>query len=262
MINIDLKEKTALVCGGTAGIGKAIAEVLAKADANIVLCGRNQDKLIAQLAVLKNLGTGTHQYVVANFEDNLSVSAAALLAADQYKPNIVINNTGGPPAGKAHLAKSTEYMDAFKQHLINNHIITSACLPRMIDKKWGRIINIISTSVKAPLDNLEVSNTIRAAVANWSKTIATELAPHNITVNNILPGATATERLTNIISGKAEKANVSKLEIEKLMLHEIPAGRFAKPEEIANAALFLSSDLASYITGTNIVVDGGRTVCL
>ena len=174
----------------------------------------------------------------------------------------MVNNTGGPPAGKAHLANSMDFMDAFKQHLINNHILTTACISGMKKRKWGRIINVISTSVKVPLDNLGVSNTIRGAVANWSKTMANELAQFGITVNNILPGATATDRLSNIIKNKAVKSGHSIKEIEKEMLAQIPAGRFANPEEAANAAAFLASDLAAYITGTNVVVDGGRTACL
>jgi len=262
MIAIDLKGKTAMVCGSTAGIGKAIAENMAKAGANIVLCARNEEKLKTQLKVLEKLGEGEHKYVVADFQDNVSVSAAAILAADKYKPDILVNNTGGPPPGKAHEAKCMEYVDAFSLHLINNHIMATALVPYMKKQKWGRIINIISTSVKVPLDNLGVSNTIRGAVGNWSKTMANELGQFGITVNNLLPGATATERLTGIIENKAKKANVSKSEIEKEMLSEIPAGRFGSPDELGAAACFLASDLAAYINGTNLVVDGGRTPVL
>jgi len=262
MIGIDLKNKTALVCGSTAGIGKAIAENMARAGANIILCARNEEKLKKQIKILEKLGEGVHHYVVANFEDNVSVSAAAILAADQYKPNILVNNTGGPPPGKAHEANSIQYVEAFKLHLINNHILATALIPTMKKQKWGRIINIISTSVKVPLDNLGVSNTIRGAVGNWSKTMANELAQFGITVNNILPGATATERLTAIIENKSIKANVSTKEIEQEMLEEIPAGRFGLPDEVGTTACFLASDLAAYINGTNVVVDGGRTPVL
>jgi 3-oxoacyl-[acyl-carrier protein] reductase len=129
----------------------------------------------------------------------------------------------------------------------------------MKEKKWGRIINIISTSVKIPLANLGVSNTIRGAVGNWSKTLANELGKFGITVNNILPGATGTERLESIISGKSSKTGISASEVEQEMLNEIPVGRFGKPEEMAFAACFLASDKAAYINGTNVVVDGGRT---
>jgi len=262
MINIDLKGQTALVCGSTAGIGKAIAMKMAEAGAVVILCARNEDKLSALCAELDQINGLTNGYVVADYADTVQVSAAAASAVRQHNPTILINNTGGPAAGPAHTAMLEEYLNAFQQHLINNQIMSSALIPGMKEKGWGRIINVISTSVKAPLPNLGVSNTIRGAVGNWSKTLANELAASGITVNNILPGATGTERLSNIIANKSAKQNKSLEEVEKAMLSEIPAGRFASPEEPANAAVFLASDLASYITGTNVVVDGGRTANL
>jgi 3-oxoacyl-[acyl-carrier protein] reductase len=176
-----------------------------------------------------------------------------------YSPTILVNNTGGPAAGPASVAPLNEYLAAFQQHLINNQIMLQALLPSMKKNHWGRVINIISTSVKVPLPNLGVSNTVRGAVGNWSKTLANELGAFGITVNNILPGATATGRLSSIIANKAKKTGLSIAEVEKEMLSEIPAARFGNPDEPANAAAFLASDLASYINGTNVVVDGGRT---
>ena len=173
--------------------------------------------------------------------------------------HILINNTGGPAPGPAHLAKAEEFLLAFQAHLINNHQLMQLCLPGMKQAGYGRIINIISTSVKIPLPNLGVSNTIRGAVGNWAKTLANELAAFGITVNNVLPGATATERLTGIIKNKANKFNISEEDAREEMKAEIPAKRFAQPEEIAYAAAFLASPAAAYINGINVPVDGGRT---
>jgi 3-oxoacyl-[acyl-carrier protein] reductase len=176
--------------------------------------------------------------------------------------HILINNTGGPPAGKISDAKTVEFLQAFNNHLICNHILAEAVLPFMKQEKFGRIINIISTSVKQPLKGLGVSNTIRAAVANWAKTLSLEVAAFGITVNNVLPGATSTARLQGIITNKSEKLNTSTETITKEMLEEIPAGRFAESEEIAAAVAFLASPAAAYINGINLPVDGGRTGCL
>lgn len=262
MISIDLSGNTALVCGGTSGIGRAIAENFARAGAKVVVCARNEQKLQEVVKDLAAINSLEHNYVVADYQDSLRVSAAAQLAVELHQPTILVNNTGGPPAGLAHEAGLNEYMEAFQQHLINNQIMASALIPKMKEIGFGRIINIISTSVKAPLANLGVSNTVRGAVGNWSKTLANELGPHGITVNNILPGATSTGRLTSIITGKAKKTGASEESVSSKMLSSIPAARFGTPDEPAYAACFLASDLASYINGTNIVVDGGRTPCL
>ncbi|MGZ3921061.1 MAG: SDR family oxidoreductase, partial [Bacteroidia bacterium] len=152
-----------------------------------------------------------------------------------------------------------EFITAINHHLICNHILVQACMEGMKNTGYGRIVNVISTSVKAPLPNLGVSNTVRAAVGNWAKTMANELGRFGITVNNVLPGATATQRLAGIIEGKASKTNVSNDEVKNEMLHEIPLGRFADPAEVANAVAFLSSPAAAYINGINLPVDGGRT---
>lgn len=255
---IDLSGKTALVCGSTGGIGRCIAEEMAASGARIILLARNEEKLKNVLAELPGANAG-HDYFCADFNDNTSVSEAAQKIAEKYPIDILVNNTGGPPAGQAQHAGTEEFLTAFKNHLINNHILATSFIPSMKNKKWGRILNIISTSVKQPLPNLGVSNTIRGAVANWSKTLATELAPFGITVNNILPGATSTERLKAIIENKSKNTAKALDEVSGEMLKEIPAGRFADPSEPAYAAVFLASDKAAYITGTNVVVDGGRT---
>lgn len=255
-MQIQLSGMNAVVCGSTAGIGKAAAMQLAEAGARVILVARNMDKLQQTLAELAGSG---HLCYQADFSDVHSVKAAAEKIAAEHRVHILVNNTGGPAAGPAHAAKPEEFLNAFSQHLINNHNLVQALLPGMKNLGYGRIINIISTSVKIPLPNLGVSNTIRGAVGNWAKTLANELASFGITVNNVLPGATETERLSSIISNKSSKTALPEEEVKKEMLHEIPAGRFGKPEEVAYAVCFLASDKASYINGTNVVVDGGRT---
>ena len=255
-MNINLKGKTALVCGSTQGIGRAIATQLAESGANVILAARNESKL---KEVLSTLAPGHHAYVSVDFNDTDALSQTMNALAANQTVDIIINNSGGPPAGLISNAQLSEFENAFKQHLLANHAIVTAFLEGMRQRKFGRIINIISTSVKIPLKGLGVSNTIRGAVGNWSKTLANENAIFGITVNNILPGATQTERLNNIISNKSTKQQMPMDEIEKEMLAEIPSGRFGLPQEPAYAATFLASEFAAYITGTNIVVDGGRT---
>lgn len=257
-MEVSLQNRTALVCGGTGGIGKAIAEEMAAAGARIIILARNVEKLEQTCANLAHPELN-HQYFSVDFADNKAVENTMEKVASDFKIDILVNNTGGPAAGQAQNAKSAEFLQAFQNHLINNHLITMAVLPNMKSQNWGRIINVISTSVKQPLPNLGVSNTIRGAVGNWSKTLATELAKDGITVNNILPGATNTERLKSIIENKSKNTGKPVEEISQEMLSEIPAGRFADPRETAYSAVFLASDKAAYITGTNVVVDGGRT---
>jgi 3-oxoacyl-[acyl-carrier protein] reductase len=190
-----------------------------------------------------------------------SVEQAAEMLSDR-EVDILVNNTGGPPGGPAIDAKPAAFFEAFQQHLIANQLITKAVVHNMVEKQSGRIINVISTSVKQPIKGLGVSNTVRGAVANWSKTLAAELGSNQITVNNVLPGATSTERLSSIIQAKSNKTGTAEDTVSASMQAAVPMNRFAQPEEIGNAILFLASDLASYINGTNVVVDGGRTACL
>lgn len=263
MLQIDLKNKRAVVCGSTQGIGKATAILLAEAGATVVLIARNPEKLATVKAALPTPFGQQHESIVADFANPniLKVKLENFLL--KTRPvHILVNNTGGPPAGKAIEAGVEQFLAAFQSHLVCNHILVQTVVEGMKAEKYGRIINIISTSVKQPIPGLGVSNTIRAAVGNWAKTLAGELASFGITVNNILPGATSTERLSSIIDNKSEKTNKERGVVETEMLHEIPAGRFAQPEEIGYAAAFLASPMAAYITGTNMVVDGGRTACL
>ncbi|WP_062053066.1 SDR family oxidoreductase [Aquimarina longa] len=259
-MNLNLTHRNALVCGSTQGIGKASAIQLAELGANITLVARNEEKL---KNVIKELTTDqgqSHDYIVVDFQNPDSLKQN--ISAVNKTFHILINNTGGPAGGPVFNASIEEFESAFTQHLKCNHILVQTVVPRMKIEGYGRIINIISTSVKQPLNGLGVSNTIRGAVANWSKTLANELGAFGITVNNVLPGATATERLTEIIVNKTAKTGKSIEEISSTMKNEIPSKRFAKPEEIANAVAFLASEAASYINGINLPVDGGRTKSL
>jgi 3-oxoacyl-[acyl-carrier protein] reductase len=257
-LNLDLKGRRALVGGASKGIGRASAEVLAAMGADVVVMARSADLLQHVVNALPRDTGQHHGVIVADVQrpDELCASV------ENYVENnggfhIVVNNTAGPAAGKVVDSRVDEFEQAFANHVITSHRLMLILRGFMVDNGWGRIINIISTSVKSPIDGLGVSNTIRGAMASWSKTLATELAPFGITVNNVLPGATSTERLAAIIERKSR--GKSKEEVEQEMLAEIPIGRFGTPQEIAAAVGFLASPAASYITGTSILVDGGRT---
>lgn len=256
-MNLDLTGKSALVCGSTAGIGKAIAKELAEMGANLVLMARNEEKLKTAVSEMDNSKGQQHSYVVADFSDVSTVKTA--VESIQNPVHILINNTGGPPGGPIVDADVNEFISAFSMHLLCNHTLVQGVKQGMIDSGYGRVINIISTSVKIPLTGLGVSNTVRGAVGNWAKTMANELGVHGITVNNVLPGATATERLTSIVGNKAQKSGKSEDEILSQFENAVPMKRIAEPYEVAAAAAFLASPAASYINGINVPVDGGRT---
>lgn len=258
-MNLSLEGKTALVCGSTQGIGFAIAQELALLGADCILMARNAESLQQAKDSLDQSKGQVHQIQVADFSSNEHVLQAVQEILKNNTIHILVNNTGGPPSGPITQAKPDDFMRALQLHLINNHQLAVAVLPGMKESGYGRIINVVSTSVKVPLPNLGVSNTTRAAVAGWAKTLANEVASSNITVNNVLPGATSTVRLSSIIENKASKTGHSLHDVEDEMLHEIPMKRFGKPEEIAAMAAFLASPAAGYITGQSICVDGGRT---
>lgn len=257
---IDLSGKKAVVCGASKGIGRAVAHELAALGASVTVMARSADKLTA---LVETLNGTEHAALVADFSDPAGLQKIIESHVAANGPfHILVNNTGGPPAGPVHTAKAEDFTAAFAQHLLANHIMMQALLPGMRAEKYGRIINIISTSVKQPLKGLGVSNTIRGAVANWAKTLAGEIAGDGITVNNVLPGATDTDRLAEIMEGKAGKSGKSVEDVIAAEKAGIPAGRFGLPEELAQAVAFLASPAASYINGINLPVDGGRTGCL
>ncbi len=263
IMNLDLTGKRAMVCGSTQGIGFATALELSQMGCTVTLVARNAEKLEEAKGQLATAHGQTHETLQADFSNPSGLeSALKAYLADSKLINILVNNTGGPPAGQAIDAKLEEFQSAFNQHLLCNHILATALVPGMKAAGYGRIINVISTSVKQPLSNLGVSNTIRGAVANWSKTLANELGQFNITVNNVLPGATNTLRLKNIVENKANQTGQKQEDVLAAMGNQVPMKRVAEPEEVANAIAFLASPAASYINGINVPVDGGRTGCL
>lgn len=259
-MNLDLTGKRAVVCGSTQGIGLASAIELAQMGANICLVARNEEKLQDALAQLDTSKGQSHDYFAVDFSNPEAVKTAATdYLAKVNDVHILVNNTGGPKGGQAIDAPVEEFLAAFNMHLVCNQHLAQVFAESMKKNGYGRIVNIISTSVKIPLKGLGVSNTIRGAVASWSKTLANELGQYNITVNNVLPGATNTVRLKSIIENKAAKTGDSIDNVSKAMVSAIPMGRFAVAEEIANTVAFVCSPAASYINGVNIPVDGGRT---
>lgn len=261
-MNISLKNRNALVCGSSKGIGLASAKLLADMGANVTLAARSEDKLKAAISNLDVSKGQSHEYILVDYNNQADLSGKIEGLVSKKNIHILVNNTGGPPAGPISKATPEAFLAAYNQHLVCNHLLATKLLPGMESDGYGRIINVISTSVKSPLANLGVSNTTRGAVASWSKTLAGEVASKGITVNNVLPGATSTGRLDEIIENKAKKTNKTKEDTIASMQSIIPMGRFAEPSEIAAAIGFLASPAASYITGINIPVDGGRTKCL
>lgn len=261
-MNLNLNNKTAVVCGSTQGLGLATAIELATLGARIVLMARNEEKLKAVRETLPVPANQNHEYLVADFSQVSSVEKAIHQFTVNNPVHILVNNTGGPPGGPANAASPEQFLSAFNAHLICNHILAQAVVPSMKEAGYGRIINVISTSVKQPIPGLGVSNTIRAAVANWAKTLAGELGKFGITVNNVLPGLTQTVRADYVIQKKSEETGRSAEEVISDMLKEIPAGRMGQPEEFGAAVAFLASPAAAYINGINLPVDGGRTSCL
>ena len=229
--------------------------------ANVILLARSEEKL-------KHLANYLPRETKAKiiFQDLSDIemlqSKVKKLLQELGSIEILINNAGGPKSGPILEATPQEFLSAFQTHVIASQILAQMLVPGMKETNYGRIINIVSTSIKVPIHNLGVSNTIRAAMASWAKTLANEVGPYGITVNNVLPGFTLTERLESLKQASAERLNKTPQEIEDQWLSTIPAQRFAQPEEIAAAIAFLASPSASYINGINMPVDGGRTGCL
>ena len=255
----DLRNRHALVCGGSRGIGRACALELAQRGAVVTLAARDETALRTACEQLNGADGSGHAYICHDFADPTGLRDVVAALIDTKGPiHILINNTGGPPAGPIATATPDALLDAFGKHVICNHRLADAVVPAMKSAGYGRIINIISTSVIVPIAGLGVSNTTRGAVANWGRTLAGELAPFGITVNNVLPGATDTDRLASLIQIKADKAGVTIDAMRTRMFETIPMGRFAEPREIAAVVGFLASPAASYVTGVNLPVDGGR----
>ncbi|TCZ74440.1 SDR family oxidoreductase [Flaviaesturariibacter aridisoli] len=258
-MNLSLEGRTALVCGSSQGIGLAIAEELALMGAECILLARNEARLTEAVRRLDSTLQQVHRTYAIDFNDAAATDALIASIVAGRPVHILVNNSGGPAAGPVVDATEEQFIQAFQQHLLTNHRLTKAVIGRMKEEGYGRIINIISTSVKIPLKNLGVSNTIRGAVASWAKTMANELGAFGITVNNVLPGATRTQRLEAIVGNTAQKKGLDREEVEAEMIAEIPARRFGEAAEVAAMAAFLCTPAAAYVNGTSIPVDGGRT---
>jgi 3-oxoacyl-[acyl-carrier protein] reductase len=256
----QLHGRHALVCGGSEGIGLAAAEALAAMGADVTVLARRPERLAQVAAALPRVHAHQrHQYLAADASDTPGLAAAVAALCLQHPVHVLVNNTAGPPGGTAHAAAPETYESVFRQHLLANQVLVQAVLPGMQAAGWGRVVNVISTSVKEPIANLGVSNTIRGAVASWAKTLASELGPLGITVNNVLPGYTRTQRLDQILAERAAATGKPAEQIAGAMLATVPVGRFAEPAEVAAAIAFLASPAAAYVNGINLPVDGGRT---
>jgi 3-oxoacyl-[acyl-carrier protein] reductase len=261
-MHLSLEGKNAVICGSTQGIGLAIAEELALLGANCTLFARNEEALKSAIQNLDIALRQQHGYLVADFSKPDQVKKVIEQHIRSKPVHILVNNTGGPPPGSVLDATEEAFLQAFNQHLIVNQVLTKAAIPGMKEAGYGRIINVISTSIRIPITSLAVSGTVRGAVATWSKILANEVGQYNITVNNILPGYTKTQRLESLIENNAKKRGVSPDVIEEEMLKDIPMKRFGEPEELAAMAAFLASPAASYVNGVSIAVDGGKTGAL
>ena len=257
-MDLDLSGKHALVCGASEGIGRAAAIELARLGADVTLLARREAALLDVLSTLPADGQQRHGFVCADVADTAALRDSVGELARERPLHILINNTGGPPGGTAHGAHVAAYLDAFNRHLVANHTLMQAVLPGMRDAGWGRIVNVISTSVYEPIPNLGVSNTVRGAVASWAKTLSRELGGDGITVNNVLPGYTRTQRLDQILADRSAATGKPQDEIARGMLASVPVGRFADAGEIGGVIAFLCTQAAAYVNGQSLAVDGGR----
>jgi 3-oxoacyl-[acyl-carrier protein] reductase len=261
-MQLDLSGRHALVCGASKGIGRATAIELAGLGANVTLLARSADALKAVVGDLPTRPGQQHAWCCADMLDTAALRAVAIDVAASQPVHILINNTGGPPGGPAHTATAEAFETAFRQHLLAGQTLVQAFLPAMRASQYGRVVNVISTSVKEPITGLGVSNTIRAAVAGWAKTLSSEVAADGITVNNVLPGYTRTDRLDGLLAAQAAAGGRSEDAIAQGMLASVPARRFGEASEVAAVIAFLCTPAAAYVNGVSIAVDGGRTRAL
>lgn len=261
-MNLDLTGYNAFVGGSSKGIGWATAVELATLGASVTLVSRDEKLLEKRVNELPSPNFQPHYFVCVDYSDLPSVKAAAEKIATSRPIHLLINNTGGPAGGEIINESSDKFEKVFRQHLSVNQVLTQTFLQGMKDAGFGRIVNIISVSVKQPIVGLGVSNTIRWAVASWAKTLSKEIASQGITVNNVLPGYTKTGRLEEVIKLQAESQGSTLDEVEAKLLTNVPTGKFALPEEVAAAVAFLCSPVAASINGINVPVDGGLSAAL
>ncbi|TAH36463.1 MAG: SDR family oxidoreductase [Planctomycetota bacterium] len=257
-MDLSLRGRHALVCGASAGIGRAAARALAGLGAEVTALARSQDALAALLAELQSAGAPAARALATDLDDlGAAQSSIQRLLRANGPVHVLINNSGGPPSGALLEAKPDDFLAAFRRHVLASHTLVGLVLPGMRAAQYGRIVNVVSTSVREPIAGLGVSNTIRGAMAAWAKTLSKELPP-GVTINNVLPGFTATERLASLKESMAKRQSTTPDAVEKAWLATVPEGRLGRPEEIAAAIAFLASPAASYIRGVSLPVDGGR----
>jgi 3-oxoacyl-[acyl-carrier protein] reductase len=257
-VDLDLSGRHALVCGASEGIGRAAAHELALLGADVTVLARRAEVLEEVAAALPRRDGQQHGFIAADVARTDALKAQAEALASARPVHILVNNTAGPPGGPAHTAGEDAYVDAFRRHLLAYPALVQARRPGMRAANWGRIVNVVSTSVREPIPNLGVSNTIRGAVASWAKTLSRELAPFGITVNNVLPGYTGTGRIDQIVRDRVAATGQGAEAILEGMRKGVPAGRFAAPSEVGGVIAFLCSAAAGYVNGVSLAVDGGR----
>ena len=256
-MNINLTGKNALIGGSSKGLGLAIARQLAVSGANVTLMARSKTTLKKVVDQLDTNSNQKHQFLVVNFSDFDDFGSKMKNFFTNNKIDILINNTQGPSPGSAIEKSIDDYQNAFDLLFKCAVFTCNLALPHMQKQKWGRIVNVSSISVREPLSYLALSNSLRAALVTWAKSLSIEIASDNITINNTLTGYFDTERIAEINAQKAKKMGIPETEVRSAMISAIPAKRIGHPDEYANLVCFLVSDQASYITGTNIPIDGG-----
>lgn len=257
MPTTSLGGRHALVCGASSGLGRATALAFAAAGARLTVLARSAEKLEGLVEEALAAGAPDARAQPADLEEREMLAEALDETLDHGEVHILVNNAGGPPGGPLIEAQDADFLQTFHRHVLASHYLVQRCLPGMEETRYGRILNIISTSVKEPIAGLGVSNTVRGAMASWAKTLSKEL-PAGITVNNLLPGFTDTDRLGQLKSGNAERRGISEDEVERAWLASVPEGRLGRPEELAALAAFLASPAGAFVRGQSIAVDGGR----
>lgn len=259
-MNLDLTNKTALACGASQGLGFATATQLALLGANVIIASRSEEKLRSAVLQLDTSKGQQHTYFPIDLSepDTVKHIVAGILAKGRVI-HILINNAGGPPSAPMLDTDAAEIEKAFRTHVISSHLLAQLVVPGMKSEGYGRIVNIVSTSVKQPINGLGISNLVRAAVANWAKTLANEISSFGITINNVLPGFTNTDRMSYLFDKQATEQGISKDDIVLRTIDGIPAKRIGEPAEFGAAVAFLCTPAAAYINGINLPVDGGRT---
>jgi 3-oxoacyl-[acyl-carrier protein] reductase len=261
-VDLDLSGRHALVCGASSGIGRAAAISLAELGADITVLARRADQLNGLRPILKNAGAGETHALVADLDDRAGLKTKVSAHLEKTGPvHILLNNTGGPAPGPLLEARDEDFLKPYGRHLLASHLLTQLVVPGMKQAGYGRIVNVLSSSVREPIPGLGVSNTIRVAMASWAKTLSRELPP-GITINSILPGYIDTERLGEVALGMAKQKGTGPDAVRKGWIDATPEGRLGKAEELGAAIAFLCTPAASFIRGIVLPVDGGRLMSI